>query len=205
MPVCVHLGSKWQSEDLNPRGLAPSPNHQCALGVRVAACARCPPPLGLCPGTPCVTGGAQPEIEHGHSPLLGPSPPLLLSEPWSRSAGQHPAFLPLLPAWNAAQSFSAYRRPCGAPARPGAAGVCGGHWQGGRLPGSRSGILVRAELDVVLAAQATGEPCFTPACRAIWAPGEPSAGHPAGTGNFIGGQSASFWGPHLDCFPSVLW
>lgn len=128
-----------------------------------------------------------------------PRSPLLLSEPWSRSAGQHPAFLPLLPAWNAAQSFSAYRQPCGAPARPGAAGVCGGHWRGGRLPGSRSGILVRAELDVVLAAQATGKPCFTPACRAIWAPGEPSAGRPAGTGNFIGGQSASFWGPHLDC------
>lgn len=199
MPIGMHLGIKWQNEDLNPRGLAPSPDHQCALGVRVAACAGCPPPLGLCPGTPCAAGSTRPEIQRAHSPLLGPSPPLLLSEPWSRAAGQHPAFLLLLPAWNAAQSFRGHGPPCGVPARPGAAGVCGGHWRGGRLPGSRSGILFRAELDVVLAAQATGEPCFTPARRAIWAPGESSAGRPAGTGNFTGGHSASFWGPRLDC------
>lgn len=152
-------------------GLSVSPDCHCALGLWVAACAWRQPPLGVCSRMPHGVGSARPEIS-AHTPAAAPPhAPLFLTEPWSHAAGQHPAFPPLLPAWNAVlSSLRAHGgvlrlaqlgsgspgQLCGEAARPGA-GVCGGHQRGCGLTGSWFGILVtRAELDVGVAAQAPG-------------------------------------------------
>lgn len=120
---------------------------------------------------PHAAGSARPEISARIPAAALPHAPLFLTEPWSHAAGQHPAFPPLLPAWNTVLSSLRARsgvlrlvqlgsgspgQLCGEAARPGA-GVCGGHQWHCRLTGSRFGILVtRAELDVGFAAQALG-------------------------------------------------
>lgn len=168
---------------------------------------------------------AVPGLRFQPAPLqpLSPMPPLFLNEPWSRAAGQHPAFPALLPAWNAAlSSLRALSRAlcswrswssgapgqlCGAAATPGAGvrvvdigGAVG--FLGRRLPGSRFGILVtRAELDVGLAAHATGgalfHSCMSSHLGCVWE--SPLQGFLWEPGTSHGASQPPSGDPGLDC------